>query len=181
MTSNEIKNKLPPRKERLAWPDRHMLEAILTSYRSPDPNTQVGACIINQSNRVVATGYNSYPNGIRTCHYSWEREDCDPLKTKYPYVVHAEKNAIFNASGSIEGGTLYVTMFPCNECAKDLIQAGITKVVYLRDLYPNQWQVLAAKSMFQLLDIPTVKHKWQNKKVVLSCIQKMFNIIESST
>lgn len=136
-----------------------MLEAILASKRSPDPNTQVGSCIVTPNNRIVASGYNSFPNGISTRAFSWARKG-DALDCKYFYVVHAEKNAIHNATGSVEGCTVYVTMYPCNECAKDIIQSGITKVVYLTDPYQDQPWRIAAERMFDQIDIPTEQHVW---------------------
>jgi dCMP deaminase len=150
-----------------------MLEAILSSKRSPDPNTQVGACIVNKKNRVLATGYNSLPNCIHTEMISWSREDENPLNTKYPFVVHAEKNAIYNASSSVEDAILFVSLFPCNECAKDIIQAGISKVYYLDNPYPNTWQIQSAKQMFQMLDLPVRQYKWKDKEIVLSCLTEI--------
>src|SRR3972149_3935135 len=165
------------REDRLAWPDRFMLEALLAAQRSPDPNTQVGACIVNMYNRIVASGYNSFPNGICTSVFPWDRDNVDPLKTKYPFVVHAEKNAIYNRTDSIAGCTLYVTMYPCNECTKDIIQARIAKVVYLSNPYKDTWQVEASAMMFQALDLPIIEHKWADKKSVLSCLQKLSNLV----
>lgn len=165
----------------MTWPDRHMLEAMLAgTSRSPDPSTQVGACIVNKRNRIIASGYNSYPNGIRTRAFPWDREADSPLDTKYPYVVHAEKNAIYNAEGSVEGATLYVTMYPCNECAKDVIQARIKKIVYLSNPYKDTWRCQAAQKMFEHLDMPIEQHQWQNRELTLSCLQKLSDMIRSS-
>jgi dCMP deaminase len=157
-----------------------MLAALLAAQRSPDPSTQVGAVIVNKKNRRLASGYNSYPNGVGTHHFSWARKHDDPLQTKYPYVVHAEKNSIYNAVGNVEGCTLYVTMFPCNECAKDIIQAGITKLVWLTDPYRDGWQAKAAAAMFDHLDIETKQHVWEDKEAVLECLSNLSNLISSS-
>lgn len=157
-----------------------MLEAMLAAQRSPDPSTQVGACIVNERNRIVASGYNSFPNGIRTNVFPWEREADSPLGTKYPYVVHAEKNAIYNAEGSVEGGTLYVTLYPCCECCKDIIQARIKKIIYLSNPYKDTWQCQAAQRMFEHIDMSIEQHKWQDKELTLSCLSKLSEMIESS-
>lgn len=167
-----------PRTRRLRWSDRHMLEALLSAGRSPDPNTQVGACIVNNRNRIVASGYNSFPNGISTHMFSWTREHKDKLETKYPYVVHAEKNAIYNATGSVESCTLYATMYPCNECAKDIIQAGIKKVVYLDDPYHDAWFTEAARRLFECLDITVHQHQWSDD-TALSYLRELCQKIES--
>ncbi len=148
------------RDDRLVWDDHHMLLALVTSQRSPDPNTQVGACLVNQENRVIGLGYNSFPRGISITHFPWERSCDDPCKTKYPFVVHAEKNAIYNSSNKTTDTTLFVTLFPCNECAKDIIQAGIKSIVYLEDKYTDAWQTRASKAMLDYVDIPYRKHIW---------------------
>jgi len=159
-------SKVVPRKERLNWQDYHMLQALVAAQRSPDPNTQVGACIVDIKNRTLGLGYNGFPRGISTSQFPWEREGKDPLKTKYPFVVHAEKNAIYNANSSVAGGTLYVTMYPCNECAKDIIQAGIKEVRYLTNPYKDEWFTRAADRMFQNLDIITIQHKWDTDRIL---------------
>ena len=135
----------PPRADRLSWDDHHMLMALVTAQRSPDPNTQVGACIVDKDNLILGTGYNAFPRGVPSNAFPWDRQTVSIVHSKYPYVVHAEKNAISNALGSVEGGTLYVTMYPCNECAKDIIQAGIKEIVYLTNPYEKQWQTQTSK------------------------------------
>lgn len=145
-----------------------MLQALVISQRSPDPNTQVGAAVVDRNNIVLGLGYNGLPRGIQPKAILWDRHSNDPLKTKYPYIVHAEKNAIYNASSSVVGCTLYVTLFPCNECMKDITQAGISKIVYLEDKYPDLWQTEAAKWMADYLDIPYSQHVWEeNIKIAL--------------
>ena len=181
LSNSFFDGKLLPRANRLSWHDRHMLEAILASKRSADPNTQVGACIVSPKNKTLSTGYNGFPNKVGTCAFSWARDGEDPLKTKYPFIVHAEKNAIYNSSSSVEGATLYVTMYPCNECAKDIIQSGIKRIIYLSNPYINTWQVKAAEQLFHILDLPATQHKWDKKDIVLSCLQEIVELINSTT
>jgi dCMP deaminase len=121
--------------------------AHLSSLRSKDDSSQVGACIINQKNRIVGIGYNGFPIGCEDNDFPWEREG-DYLDTKYPYVVHAEPNAILNSSVDLEGSKMYVTLFPCNECAKLIIQSGIKEVIYLEEKYDGTPQDIAAKRLF---------------------------------
>ena len=151
----EINNK--QRKEYLSWDEFFMGVAILASERSKDPNTQVGACIVSADNRILSVGYNGTPNGFEDIYFPWDREG-DEINTKYLYVVHAERNAILNYRGNIkdfEGAKLYVTMFPCNECAKEVIQVGIKDIIYLDDKYANTNGVIASKRM---LDVCNVKY-----------------------
>ena len=130
------------------WNTYFMGIAILSAQRSKDNNTQVGACIVNSENKIVAVGYNGMPIGCDDDTMPWEREG-EYLDTKYPFVCHAELNAILNRNeASLRGCTLYVTLFPCNECAKAIIQSGIKKVVYLNDKYSNSDSTIAAKMMF---------------------------------
>ncbi len=123
--------------------------AILSSRRSKDPSTQVGACIVNESKRIVGVGYNGFPTGCSDETLPWNREG-KFLETKYPYVCHAELNAVLNSiSSNLSGCTIYVDLFPCNECAKIIIQAGIKEVVYLSDKYAATDQVKASKILFK--------------------------------
>ena len=129
--------------------------ALLASCRSKDPNTQVGACIVSPENIILSTGYNGFPVGCSDDEYPWEREG---EHTKYPYVVHAELNAILNASGkSLRGARIYVDLFPCNECAKAIIQSGIREVIYLSDKYAETPATLASKRMLRSAGV-TVRH-----------------------
>ncbi len=119
--------------------------AMLAARRSKDPNTQVGACIVSPDNIILSTGYNGFPKGCSDDEYPWAREG---EETKYPYVVHAELNAILNCSGkSLKGSKMYVALFPCNECAKAIIQSGIREVIYLSDKYDGTPDVSASKRM----------------------------------
>ncbi len=123
------------RTDYISWDEYFMGVALLAAKRSKDPNTQVGACIVDENNIILSTGYNGLPIGCSDDEYSWAREGAD---TKYQYVVHAELNTILNATGkSLRGSRLYVSLFPCNECAKAIIQSGIKEVVYLSDKYSN--------------------------------------------
>lgn len=166
----------PPRQNRLSWSDHHILIALITADRSPDPNTQVGACCIDKRNRIVGTGYNGAPRGIKPELIDWSREADDPCDTKYPFVVHAEKNSVQNAPGgvgSLEGCTTFSVMYPCENCAKDLLQAGIKKVVYLENPYENTPGVRAAKRMFELAEVEVVQHKWDNPDVVQNLLDRL--------
>ncbi len=133
------------RKDYISWDEYFMGVALLASKRSKDPNTQVGACIVDKNNIILSTGYNGFPYGCSDDEYPWEREGDH---TKYNYVVHAELNAILNARGKdLNGSRIYVDLFPCNECAKAIIQSGISEVVYLYDKYATSEATLASKKM----------------------------------
>ncbi|XP_044201647.1 deoxycytidylate deaminase-like isoform X1 [Thunnus albacares] len=133
--------------------DYFMAVAALTAKRSKDPSTKVGACIVNRENKIVSTGHNKMPNGCDD-KLPWAREG-DKLKTKYPYVCHAELNAFMNkTSADVRGCTIYVTLFPCNECTKLIIQGGIEKVVYLSDKHHGDEMTVASKTMLDLAEIP---------------------------
>lgn len=133
----------------LCWDDYFMSVALLSGKRSKDPNTQVGACIVNKNNVIESIGYNGLPKGCSDDEFPWEKEG-EMLNTKYPFVVHAELNAILNAKGKdLSGCKIYVALFPCNECAKTIIQSGISEVVYLSDKYSNTDSVKASKMMFK--------------------------------
>jgi dCMP deaminase len=136
------------RKDYISWDEYFMGVALLASQRSKDPSTQVGACIVDNDKRILSTGYNGFPQGCSDDEFPWNRDE-DLGETKYQYVVHAELNAILNASGkSLAGSTLYVGLFPCHECAKAIIQSGIKEVFYLSDKYANSVGVRASKRMF---------------------------------
>ncbi len=133
------------RKDYISWDEYFMGVALLAAKRSKDPNTQVGACIVDDNNIILSTGYNGFPIGCSDDEYPWAREGID---TKYPYVVHAELNTILNATGrSLRGARLYVSLFPCNECTKAIIQSGINEVIYLSDKYADTPMNIAAKRM----------------------------------
>lgn len=132
------------------WDEYFMGVAILASQRSKDPNTQVGACIVNDDNKIMSVGYNGFPRGCSDDEFPWEREGGKESETKYPYVCHAELNAILNAGGNdLKGCRIYVALFPCNECAKAIIQCGIKEVIYISDKYSQTDLVHASKRMLQ--------------------------------
>ena len=134
----------------LTWDEYFMGIAKLSALRSKDPNTQVGACIVDNMNRILSIGYNGAPNGFDDTKFPWDREG-KPLETKYFYVCHAELNAILNFRGNrkdFEDSKLYVALFPCNECSKAIIQAGIKEVIYLSDKYKDQDNFKASKRLF---------------------------------
>ena len=141
----------------LKWDEYFMGLAHLSAMRSKDPNTKVGACIVDNQNRVVSIGYNGFPRGCDDKIYPWGREG-DYLNTKYPFVVHAELNAILNATGkNLVGSSIYVALFPCNECAKAIIQSGIKEVIYLSDKYADTEATLASKRMLRAAGVKLVQ------------------------
>ncbi len=145
------------RTDYITWDEYFMGISLLAAMRSKDPSTQVGACIVNEDNIIISTGYNGFPKGCNDDVFPWERENIEMNKTKYPYVVHAELNAILNSGGrSLKGARIYVALFPCNECAKAIIQSGIKEVVYLSDKYAETDSVRASK---QMLDNAGVKYR----------------------
>lgn len=132
----------------ISWDEYFMGVAKLSALRSKDPNTKVGACIVNEKKRIVGIGYNGLPYGCNDDEYPWERSG-DFLDTKYPYVVHAEPNAILNSTNKLDNATIYVTLFPCNECAKLIIQSGIKEIVYVSDKYDGTNENTASKKMLK--------------------------------
>ena len=131
----------------LSWDEYFMAVAILSGQRSKDPNTQVGACVANERNKIVGVGYNGFPWGCSDDDLPWDREG-SYLDTKYPYVCHAELNAVLNSiTPDLRGCRLYVALFPCNECTKVIIQSGIREIIYLSDKYKDSDSVRASKIM----------------------------------
>ena len=131
------------------WDEYFMGVALLAAMRSKDPSTQVGACIVDGDNRILSTGYNGFPYGCSDDEFPWDRTG-ERNDTKYPFVVHAELNAILNARGkNLSGAKIYVDLFPCNECAKAIIQSGIKEVVYLSDKYAHTLDTIASKRMLK--------------------------------
>ena len=146
------------RKDYISWDEYFMSIAKLSAMRSKDPRTQVGACIVSNDNRILSIGYNGAPNGFDDEKFPWAREG-ENLNTKYPYVCHAELNAILNYRGSkkdLESAKIYVDLFPCNECAKIIIQSGIKEVIYLSDKYATSENNIASR---RLLDECGVTYK----------------------
>ncbi len=148
------------------WDEYFMGVALLAAMRSKDPSTQVGCCIVDSANRILSTGYNGFPYGCSDDEYPWDRTGED---TKYPFVVHAELNAILNAQGkSLVGAKLYVALFPCNECAKAIIQSGIKEVVYLSDKYANTAGTLASKRMLRSAGVILTPLRAERKQILLN-------------
>ena len=142
------------RADYISWDEYFMGVAMLSAQRSKDPNSQVGCCIVSPTNRILSMGYNGFPNGCEDDEFPWGKTAEDPYDNKYAYVAHSELNAILNyRGGSLEGSKLYVTLFPCNECAKAIIQAGIREVIYADDKYADTPSVRAAKRMMKAAGI----------------------------
>lgn len=139
------------REDYLSWDEFFMGISKLAAGRSKDPSTQVGACIVDQENRILSIGYNGTPNGFNDDVFPWGRTGNSKNETKYPFVCHAELNAILNYRGSrkdLVGSKIYVDLFSCNECAKAIVQSGITEVIYLSDKYNGTEENDAAKMIF---------------------------------
>ncbi len=155
------------RNDYLNWDEYFMGVAKLSAMRSKDPSTQVGACIVGSDNRILSIGYNGTPNGFDDDNFPWAREG-SPLETKYFYVCHAEMNAILNFRGNrkdMENAKVYVDLFPCNECAKLIIQSGIKEVVYLSDKYADSDSVRASKQLFDVCGVIYRQFNTKNKEI----------------
>lgn len=155
------------REDYLTWDEYFMGIALLSAKRSKDPSTQVGACIINKNKKVVGLGYNGFPIGCDDDSLPWDREG-DFLETKYPYVCHAELNAILNSIKDLHECSIYVALFPCNECAKSIIQSGIREVIYLSDKYQETPSNTASKKMFQMSGVKLRKLILKKTKIEIS-------------
>ena len=156
------------RKGYLGWDEYFMAIAKLSAMRSKDPSTQVGACIVSNDNRILSIGYNGAPNGYDDDKFPWSREGQN-LETKYPYVCHAEMNAILNYRGSkkdLENAKIYVDLFPCNECAKIIIQSGIKNIIYLCDKYADTEGTIASKRLFDECGVHYEKIQIEDKKEI---------------
>ena len=156
------------RKDYINWDEYFMGIAFLSARRSKDPNTQVGACIVSQDNKILSMGYNGFPNGCSDEDFPWNRESADPYDNKYFYTTHSELNAILNyRGGSLEGSKLYVTLFPCNECAKALIQSGIRTVIYAEDRYANTSATRASKRMLRAAGVEFYPYEPSGRRIEL--------------
>ena len=159
---------MPKRADYISWDDYFMGVALLSGKRSKDPSTQVGACIVNTQNKIVGVGYNSLPIGVSDDQFPWEKEG-SYLDTKYPYVCHAELNAILNNIGiNLEGCKIYTALFPCNECSKAIIQSGIKEVIYLSDKHAAKESSIASRKMLQTAGVTLRKIEPGTSEVVLS-------------
>ena len=154
------------RKDHISWDEYFMGIAMLSAMRSKDPNTQVGACIVSENNRILSMGYNGLPNGLPDGEFPWNRDGED---NKYFYTTHSELNAILNyRGGSLEGSKLYVTLFPCNECTKAIIQAGIRTVIYADDKYADTPSVIASKRMFDAAGVRYYQYTHTNREIKIT-------------
>ena len=154
------------RTDYIKWDEYFMGIAMLSALRSKDPNTQVGCCIVSETNRILSVGYNGFPNGIPDSEFTWSREGED---NKYFYTAHSELNAILNyRGGSLEGAKLYVTLFPCNECAKAIIQSGIRTLIYADDKYADTPGTQASKRMLSRAGVRFEAYEPTGREVDLS-------------
>ena len=155
------------RTDYIGWDDYFMGVSLLAADRSKDPSTQVGACIVSEDNRILSTGYNGFPQGCSDDDFPWNRDE-SLGETKYNFVVHAELNAILNARGkNLTGSRIYVDLFPCNECAKAIIQAGIKEVVYLSDKYEKTDATVASKRMLNYAGVTYRRAVFTHTKLLI--------------
>jgi dCMP deaminase len=167
--------KVSKRLDAISWDDYFMALAFLSAKRSKDPSTQVGACIVDADKRIVGIGYNGFPRGCSDDELPWAREADDPLDTKYPYVCHAEMNAILNKNiADVRGCSIYVALFPCNNCAKIIIQSGIKEVVFFSDKYKDTVKMKASRRMLEMAGIKLRQHKPIDRSVLIDfdCIER---------
>ena len=158
------------RTDYISWDEYFMGVAMLAARRSKDPNTQVGACIVSPDNIIISTGYNGMPKGCSDDIFPWDRNG-EQDQTKYPYVVHAELNAILNANGrDLRDSRIYVALFPCNECAKAIIQSGVKEVLYLSDKYADTMLNLASKRMLDAAGVKYTRLRTGLKSITLDFV-----------
>ena len=158
---------MPKRNNYISWDEYFMGVALLSGERSKDPNSQVGACIVSEDNKILSIGYNGFPVGCSDDDIPWEREG-EYIDTKYPYVCHSELNAILNYTGTtLKNSKIYVTLFPCNECAKAIIQAGIKEVIYLSDKYADTDGIKVSKKMLNMSNVQYRKYEIQGRELKL--------------
>jgi dCMP deaminase len=158
---------MPKREDYISWDAYFMGVALLSAKRSKDPRTQVGACIVNRQNRIMSVGYNGLPTGCGDDDFPWEAQGEDN-DTKYPYVCHAELNAILNAGGrSLENCILYTALYPCCECAKAIIQCGVKEVRYLSDKYHEQLRFTASRRLFAAAGVQTTPLSFDRTQIVI--------------
>ncbi|MCD8364362.1 MAG: dCMP deaminase family protein [Clostridiales bacterium] len=156
------------RENYITWDEYFMAVAKLAGMRSKDPNSQVGSCIVSENNKILSMGYNGFPRGCSDDEFPWAREG-DEGETKYPYVVHSELNAILNyRGGSLDGAKLYVSLFPCNECAKAIIQSGIRTIVYAEDKYDGTPSVLSSKRMLDAAGVRYYRYQPSGRTIEIT-------------
>jgi len=155
------------RQDYISWDEYFMGIALLSAKRSKDPSTQVGACIVNQFNKIVGIGYNGFPIGCDDDLLPWDKTSENENDTKYPYVVHAEANAILNSTKDLHGSRIYVALFPCNECTKLIIQSGVVEIIYLSDKYRDTDKVKASKKMLEMAGVTHRQLDLGGKQIVI--------------
>lgn len=159
---------MPKRNDYISWDEYFMGVSLMSAMRSKDPSTQVGACIVSDENKIISMGYNGFPRGCSDDDFPWERSGENQNDTKYPFVCHAELNAILNAGGrNLVGSRIYVALFPCNECAKAIIQSGIKEVIYISDKYASTDGVKASKKMLTAAGVKLTQ--FESKKTINIC------------
>lgn len=159
--------KITKRSDYISWDQYFMGIALLSAQRSKDPNTQVGACLVNPENKIVGIGYNGFPKGCDDDDFPWEREG-KYHQTKYAYMCHAELNAILNSPhNNLKKSSLYVSLFPCNECAKAIIQSGISEIIYLSDKYKETDMIKASKKMLKAVGVTLRQYQPKIKNLKL--------------
>lgn len=169
--ANTVRNEVmmtQKRKDYISWDEYFMGIAYMSGMRSKDPSTQVGACIVSMDNKILSMGYNGFPIGCSDDEFPWGKdlEEENPYEAKYLYSTHSELNAILNyRGGSLEGSKLYVTLFPCNECAKAIIQAGIRQVIYASDKYADTPAVRASKRMMEAAGVKYIQYVATGRKI----------------
>lgn len=153
------------RTDYISWDEYFMGVSKLSGLRSKDPSTQVGACIVSNDNKILSMGYNGFPTGCSDDEFPWDREGAS-IDTKYPYVTHSELNAILNYRGtSLEGAKIYVSLFPCNECAKAIIQSGIKTIIFDSDKYADTDSVIASKRMLDAAQVNYYQYQRSERKI----------------
>ena len=159
---------MPKREDYISWDEYSMGVSLLSSMRSKDPSTQVGACIVSDENKILSVGYNGFPRGCSDDEFPWERTGEHSNDTKYPFVCHAELNAILNAGGqNLRGARIFVALFPCNECAKAIIQSGIKEVIYISDKYADTEATVASKAMLNAAGVKLTRFE-SDKEITIS-------------
>jgi len=152
----------------ISWNEYFMGISLLSAMRSKDPNTQVGACLVDENNKIVGIGYNGFPIGCSDDELPWCNTAASPNDTKYPYVVHAEVNAILNSNKVLKNAKIFVALFPCNECTKVIIQSGIKEIIYLSDKYAETDSVKASKKMLDMAKVKYLQFKTELKELKIN-------------
>ncbi|XP_078042714.1 deoxycytidylate deaminase [Augochlora pura] len=168
----------------IEWEEYFMAVAFLAAKRSKDPSTQVGACVVNNEKKIVGVGYNGMPTGCSDDDFPWSKNSENYLETKYPYVCHAELNAILNKnSSSVKDCTIYTTLFPCNECAKIIIQSGIKSIVYMSDKHAKANGTIASKRLFDATGVLYRQYTPKNDRIVVDFknIDSQMSVLSSKT